>query len=201
MTNRQLAALETRRKLLEAGKRIIGEKGLANTSVEEITEAAGVSKGTFYTYFRQKEEIVFELSSETFYEILDRAQGCQGSFYERIRQYAVDFSECIEAGGVRMAQEWVRTVVNPPVREEGQGLRKWSLDVSSVETLLRTGIEEGKLKQELQVEPFARNLAELLYGQLLVWCIHDGAYSLRERTEAFCDHHLHMLLKPYEEEA
>ena len=43
MTNRKIAALETRKKLLEAGKRIICKKGLDNTAVEEITEAAGVS--------------------------------------------------------------------------------------------------------------------------------------------------------------
>ena len=51
MTNRQLAALETRKKLLEAAKKIVSEKGLINTSIEEITKACGVSNGTFYTYF------------------------------------------------------------------------------------------------------------------------------------------------------
>ena len=47
MTNRRLAALETKRKLLEAAKRIVCEKGLVNTSIEEITKACGVSNGTF----------------------------------------------------------------------------------------------------------------------------------------------------------
>ena len=61
MTNRQLAALETKRKLLEAAKRIVCEKGLINTSVEEITKSCGVSNGTFYTYFKRKEDIVFAL--------------------------------------------------------------------------------------------------------------------------------------------
>ncbi len=50
MTNRQLAALETKRKLLEAAKKIVCEKGLINTSIKEITKACGVSSGTFYTY-------------------------------------------------------------------------------------------------------------------------------------------------------
>ena len=51
MNNRQLAALETKRKLMEAAQKLICEKGLNDTSVEQITETAGVSKGTFYTYF------------------------------------------------------------------------------------------------------------------------------------------------------
>ncbi len=44
MTNRKLAALETKKKLLETAKNIIREKGLVNTSIEEITKACGVFK-------------------------------------------------------------------------------------------------------------------------------------------------------------
>ena len=68
MTNRQLAALETRKKLLEAAKKIVCEKGLINTSIEEITKACGVSNGTFYTYFKRKEDVIFALSREVYQE-------------------------------------------------------------------------------------------------------------------------------------
>ena len=47
MTNRQKAALETRKKLIEAAHQIVSERGLAGTQVEEITKLCGVSKGTF----------------------------------------------------------------------------------------------------------------------------------------------------------
>lgn len=63
MTNRQLAALETKKKLLHAAKEIICEKGLANVSVAEITKKCGVANGTFYTYFKRKEDIVFALAA------------------------------------------------------------------------------------------------------------------------------------------
>ena len=49
MTNRQLAALETKKKLMEAAKELVCEKGLANTSIAEITKKCGVANGTFYT--------------------------------------------------------------------------------------------------------------------------------------------------------
>lgn len=75
MTNRQAAALETRRRLISTAKHMICEKGLAGTSVEEITQACGVSKGTFYTYFKRKEDVVQELSRDMFGEILAEAQG------------------------------------------------------------------------------------------------------------------------------
>ena len=59
MTGRQLAAQETKKKILAAAKRLIGERGLADVSVEEITEACGVAKGTYYTYFKKKQITIF----------------------------------------------------------------------------------------------------------------------------------------------
>ena len=92
MTNRQKAALETRKKLLAAAKRIISERGLAGTSVDEITEACGVAKGTFYTYFKRKEDVVYALCNEKFAEILDDAMSRKGTFMERLAFYMMGFA-------------------------------------------------------------------------------------------------------------
>lgn len=51
----------TRRKLLDAAEGLFGRKGFHATSVVEITQEAGVGHGTFYLYFRTKEEIFREL--------------------------------------------------------------------------------------------------------------------------------------------
>ena len=80
MTSRQQTAAKTREKLVNAAKEIICEKGLTNTSIDEITERCGVAKGTFYTYFKRKEDIVFELSRGMFDEILDNAKNMRGLF-------------------------------------------------------------------------------------------------------------------------
>ena len=80
MTNRKISAARTRERLVEAAKEIICAKGLSNTSVDEITEKSGVSKGTFYTYFKRKEDIVFELSKGMFSEILENAKSYGDDF-------------------------------------------------------------------------------------------------------------------------
>lgn len=51
----------TRRKLLDAARREIGRRGFADTSVSSITAEAGVGQGTFYIYFRSKEDVLREL--------------------------------------------------------------------------------------------------------------------------------------------
>lgn len=132
MTNRRLAALETKRKLLEAAKRIVCEKGLVNTSIEEITKACGVSNGTFYTYFKSKEDVVFALSREMYQEIYEMAQAHDGSFMERLVFYMINFSGCIEKSSLKLCQEWVRNTVDPDLVENPDDKNKLAMDLESM---------------------------------------------------------------------
>lgn len=52
---------QTRLKILDAAAREIGRRGFAEASVASITSEAGVAQGTFYVYFRSKEDVLREL--------------------------------------------------------------------------------------------------------------------------------------------
>jgi AcrR family transcriptional regulator len=49
----------TRLAIRDAGMRLFAEQGFAGTTIDEIAEAADVSRATVFTYFPTKEEIVF----------------------------------------------------------------------------------------------------------------------------------------------
>lgn len=51
----------TRQRLLDAAEQVFGDLGYHDASIVKITEAAGVSQGTFYLYFGSKQEIFEEL--------------------------------------------------------------------------------------------------------------------------------------------
>lgn len=51
-------------KLLEAGRKLFSQFGFKKTNVGELTEAAGIAAGTFYTFYRSKEELFYELMEE-----------------------------------------------------------------------------------------------------------------------------------------
>ncbi|WP_375007125.1 TetR/AcrR family transcriptional regulator [Alteribacillus sp. JSM 102045] len=53
--------MKTKQKLLEAAEIIFGEKGFFQAGIVDITQQAEVSMGTFYTYFKTKEDIFREL--------------------------------------------------------------------------------------------------------------------------------------------
>lgn len=51
----------TQQRLLDAAQSVIARKGLSATSVEDIAEAAGYTRGAFYSNFRSKGDLFIEL--------------------------------------------------------------------------------------------------------------------------------------------
>lgn len=50
-------AEETRHQLLEAAQRVFAEKGVSRTSLQDIAQAAGVTRGAIYWHFKNKAEL------------------------------------------------------------------------------------------------------------------------------------------------
>ena len=71
---------DTRRRLVRTAMRLWTERGfetgIEDTTVDEIVQAAGVTKGTFYFHFAHKEEILLELGYQTASLLSEEAARC-----------------------------------------------------------------------------------------------------------------------------
>ena len=65
-------AEQRRAELLAAGQALFLAKGIAGTSLEDITQRAGVSKGLFYLYFASKEDLVLALREQFSRDLAER---------------------------------------------------------------------------------------------------------------------------------
>ena len=65
-------AEQRRADLLAAGRELFLAKGVAATSLDDITSRAGVSKGLFYLYFRSKDDLLLALQDQFSIELADR---------------------------------------------------------------------------------------------------------------------------------
>ena len=59
-----MARRNTRNAILEAGTKPFIERGYNACSVQDITDAAGVPKGSFYNHFKSKEALAAEIPTE-----------------------------------------------------------------------------------------------------------------------------------------
>jgi AcrR family transcriptional regulator len=53
-----------KQKIIKTSIQIFDEKGFSETSIQDIVDAIGVTKGTFYYYFKSKEEILRDIHIE-----------------------------------------------------------------------------------------------------------------------------------------
>ncbi len=196
MGKRQETALKTRKKLLETGEKLIRERGFDSVSVEDITTACGVAKGTFYTYFKRKEDIVQELSFREFGEIAERTKAMHGTFLEKLTYYAVHFSAHIENAGVKMAQQWTKNVIDP-TSDICAEYSKLDYDTKTLFDIFAFSVQNRELSADIPVAEFVDLLNAQLYGLMVCWCMSDGNYSLTARTEQFCRFALRRLFEPY----
>lgn len=59
----------TRSAILDASRRLFLERGYAGTPINAITEACGISRAGFYTYFKDKREIFNVLGKTAYHEV------------------------------------------------------------------------------------------------------------------------------------
>ena len=137
MNKRQQAAQETKRKLITAGLELIKESGFDAINVEDITKKAGVAKGTFYIYFKRKEDIVLDISRVPFGEIAEELTCMENmELIEKLTYYFRRFMECVESCGINVCRQWTKDVLDPnnvPKNKDGQ---KWLYDVEMLKNIL-----------------------------------------------------------------
>ena len=71
-----------RQQIIEAGTRLIVQKGIEKTSLADIADKAGISKGSLYYYYASKNELIFDITeahinqiSENLFTIIEESQG------------------------------------------------------------------------------------------------------------------------------
>ena len=95
-----MGKLETNKKkkkdaLFSTAFELFTTKGLAKTTISDIVESAGVAKGTFYLYFRDKNDIrnklVSHKTSELFSEAWEELQKKSLSGFENQMNFIIDY--------------------------------------------------------------------------------------------------------------
>jgi TetR/AcrR family transcriptional repressor of nem operon len=90
-------AEERRSDLLAAGQALFVEKGVAATTLEDITSRAGVSKGLFYQYFHSKEDLVAVLQERFSAAFADRLGVAVGKVAGWPEKLDAAIRECFES--------------------------------------------------------------------------------------------------------
>ena len=90
-TMRQLNAAKTKERLHDTALALMDKYGLENLTIQDICNAAGVSIGTFYHYYRTKDELmlrgVFRVDQWT-----KQLEETEANVYEPVKQICFFFA-------------------------------------------------------------------------------------------------------------
>ncbi|ANN14567.1 TetR family transcriptional regulator [Amycolatopsis orientalis] len=141
---------QTRQRLIAAAAELFAERGVNGTSVEQIAERAGFTRGAFYGNFDGKHELVVELlrrrTQREAEEVAALAEGV-GSFAEmmdRLRAWNVERAEHLEGWLILRTELALYALRNPgarPLVGEGEKSTRALLETSVKIELAARGAE------------------------------------------------------------
>jgi AcrR family transcriptional regulator len=185
---RERRAAETRIRLFRNAMRLFAQRGFQNVTVEDITEAADVGKGTFFNYFQSKEQVLSvmaEIQLGKVRDVLEHAEAGRQSIRSIVRGL---FSKVAEEPG--SSPEMTRALISTFLASE-EIRSNMASNLAEGRRMLARVLELGQQRKEiapgLKPEQMARQCQQAVIGTLLFWSLR-GDEKLDTRLEETFQH-------------
>ncbi len=181
-TSRDLQAKLTKEKIYSNAIKLIRKKGFENISVSEICDKSDVSIGTFYYYFKTKQDILFEIykKADDYFENTVYENLKSDNHLEKVREYLFYYIKFVEDDGIDMIKH-LYIPDNKLFVKKGRAMQ----------TILEDIIAKGQLKKQISdrmsPEEAVRFSFVVMRGVVFDWALNDGSYDIVENAEPFID--------------
>jgi len=171
---------ETRDRIVRAALKLFARQGFLATTVEQITEAADVGKGTFFNYFPSKEHLLTgfgEFQLARIRRALELARAGARPIQKVVRQLVLALAE-IPGESPDLVRSFLLVLVSrggvrPLMRQKlGRGRQL-------LRQLVLVGQERGEIRADVEPNAAARHLQQMFLGGLLLWTLHAGTTLAR----------------------
>jgi AcrR family transcriptional regulator len=180
---RERRRVETRERIYRAALQIFAERGYLETTVEDITEAADVGKGTFFNYFPTKEHVLATYGEQRVAAIeraLKKARSANRPVLPVLKELATDL-----AGQSSQSPDLLRSIFAAhlscaPVRAELQNRLQRGRRLLA--EIFVVGQERGEIRLDRSAADLARLTHLMLMGVTIAWALNPDSL-LRKSAE------------------
>lgn len=186
-TKRQLKSQENKRKIVNCAMRLFARYGYDNVSVDDIAKAANSSKGSFYNYFRSKDELfvfyrqALDAQCMDFYEKLlrdpaySKHSGLQ-KFYLMsmfaLQTMSSNGDEFARISDMRLFKDEIGFHGSTPVRDNYHMI---------FPGLISIGKSDGSIRKDLSADEIISSLYLYFDGIMYDWEVSKGSFSITEK--------------------
>jgi AcrR family transcriptional regulator len=178
---------ETRERLFRAALQLFAERGYLETTVEDITEAADVGKGTFFNYFPTKEHVLATFGDERVAVIkraAEEARKTKGPVLPVIKNLATYLAGLSSESPALLRSIYAANASCAPVRVEMQKrIHAGRRLMTEMFTIAR---QRGEIRGDLSAADLARLTQLVFHGVTLAWALCPDP-GLLQTTEAVWD--------------
>jgi AcrR family transcriptional regulator len=135
---REQTKVQNRQSILDAAREVFGELGYEAATVRDIIRRTGLAAGTFYNYYRSKEEVFTALADDgarRFAPILKSLRG-KGNFDGFVREAIVAYFEF-------MADEHISWAARRPAGEQHPHVQGETPEMAAVFAEVKDAIEDA----------------------------------------------------------
>lgn len=188
LTERQKKALETREKLLATSLELFGKQGFEHVSIEQITKACGVSKGTFYTHFPSKYDVILEKFKELdhFYMTVEKKIDSHLSASKKILKI---YEEQMIYLTTIVGKDVMRTVYTAAMTNHAGQDHYLISPQRKIFQILNQYIEEGirtkEFRQDIAPQEMQAIIQRCMRANVYDWLIHDETFDLVKEMDQF----------------
>ena len=179
---------ETARAISAAAEEVFAQKGLRDARMEEIAARAGVSVGTVYNHFEDREALLSELIESRRSELARRldlglADCAHEPFEAQLRRFALTVFEHFESH-----RQFLSIMLESDTAHAARPSEAMREIRARVETLVRRGVQKKALRQSPLLPVF---LMTVMKGVLIHDLRNPGELSVPERADAAIHFFLH----------
>lgn len=167
----------TRAGLLAAARELVAARGIQSTTIAEIAEHADIAIGSFYNYFRTKEELLDALLEDELAKQLQMLQARQAKVDDPAEKISVAHRHLVRAAQQDPDWAWLLVRLEVPYRVA------WAVLGRAAERDLREGIRAGRFhvaNERLALNASGGALFSVIHAQLVGEL---GEHADREHAE------------------
>lgn len=194
-------ALETRNQLLDAAERVFFDKGFSQTSLMDIAEAAGLSRGAIYWHFKNKSDLFEAMADRIRLPLENLTDACadekEPNPLGKLRDFWVQVLKETTRNPRRkrvLSILFFKCELNSEAKQLEIRRQTATLEyIQGIEQCLKNAIDKGQLPACLNVHQAAIANHALITGLISNWLFLPGSFDLDKYAETMIDGYLFML--------
>jgi AcrR family transcriptional regulator len=178
---------ETRDRLYRAALALFAERGFLETTVEDITEAADVGKGTFFNYFPTKEHILAEFGGQRTAAVeraLQKARAMEGPVLDVVRELVGDSAGQADKSATLLRAIFAAHASCTSVRAEL--VKRVLVGRRILAQIFLLAQQRGEIRRDISPSDLARMTQRIFMGVTMSWAIKPES-TLRKTSEEIWD--------------